>query len=72
MKRKTLILTAALVALLGLMTLAQGQGGNTAPPKISKGEQDLVQKITSAPDAAAKLNAAGDLIKKHPKTAIRG
>lgn len=72
MKRKTLILTAALAALLGLMTHAPGQGGTTPPPKISKDEQDLLQKITAAPDAAAKLKAAGDLIKKHPKTAIRG
>jgi tetratricopeptide (TPR) repeat protein len=72
MKRKTMILTAALVTLLGLMTNAQGQGGNTPPPNISQDEQNLAQKITSAPDAAAKLTAAGDLIKKHPKTAIRG
>lgn len=72
MKRKTVKLTVALVALLGLMTLAQGQGGNTPPPKISQDEQNLAQKMTSAPDAAAKLKAAGDLIKKHPKTAIRG
>ena len=71
MKRKALALTVALVALPGLMTYAQGQGGNTAPPKISQDEQSLAQKITSAPDAAAKLKAAGDLIKKHPKTAIR-
>jgi tetratricopeptide (TPR) repeat protein len=72
MKRKALALTVALVALLGLMTYAQGQGGNTARPKISQDEQSLAQKITSAPDAATKLKAAGDLIKKHPKTAIRG
>ena len=61
---------AALVALLGLMTVAQGQG--TSEPKISQDEQALAQKITAAPDAATKLKAAGELIKKHPKTAIRG
>jgi len=72
MKRKALGLTVAVVALLGLTTYAQGQGGNTAPPKISQDEQNLAQKITSAPDAPSKLKAAGDLIKKHPKTAIRG
>ena len=72
MKRKAVTLTVALVALLGLMTLAQGQGGTTPPPKISQDEQNLAQKITSAPDAASKLKAAGDLIKKHPKTGIRG
>lgn len=64
--------TITLVALLGLMTLAQAQGGNNPPPKISQGEQNLAQKINAAPDAAAKLKAAGELIKKHPKTAIRG
>jgi tetratricopeptide (TPR) repeat protein len=72
MKRTTMILTVALIALLGLMTFAQGQGDTKPAPKISKDEQNLVQKITSSPDAGAKLKAAGDLIKKHPKTAIRG
>lgn len=72
MKRRLVTLTIALAALLGLITLAQGQGGNNPPPKISRDEQKLAQKITAAPDAAAKLKAAGELIKKHPKTAIRG
>jgi tetratricopeptide (TPR) repeat protein len=72
MKRKIVISTITLVTLLGLTTLAQAQGGTNAKPNISQDEQNLAQKITSAPDAAAKLTAAGDLIKKHPKTAIRG
>lgn len=72
MKRRMVTFTITLVALLGLMTLAQAQGGNNPPPKISQGEQNLAQKINAAPDAAAKLKAAGELIKKHPKTAIRG
>jgi tetratricopeptide (TPR) repeat protein len=70
MRRKVVTLTAALVALLGLMTVAQGQG--TPAPKLSQDEQVLAQKITAAPDTAAKLKAAGELIKKYPKTAIRG
>ena len=65
-------MTAALVALLGQMALAQAQGGDNSKPNISKDEQSLAQKITSAPDAAAKLKAAGELIKKYPKTALRG
>ena len=72
MKRELRILTVTLVALLGLTTLAQAQGGNSTVPKISQDEQNLAQKITAAPDAAAKLTAAANLIKKHPKTAIRG
>jgi len=71
MKRKAVTLTATLVALLGLMTLVQAQGGNPKP-NISQDEQNLAQKINAAPDAAAKLKAAGELIKKHPKTGIRG
>lgn len=66
------ILTITLVALLGVTPLARAQGANSTPPKISQDEQNLAQKIAAAPDAAAKLKAAGDLVKKHPKTAIRG
>lgn len=72
MKRRAVTLMIALVALLGLMTLAQAQGGTSAKPNISQDEQTLAQKINAAPDAAAKLKAAIELIKKHPKTAIRG
>ena len=72
MKRTTGILTVALIVLLGLMTFAQGQADTKPAPKISQDEQKLLQQMTSAPDAAAKLKIAGDLIKKHPKTTIRG
>ena len=72
MKRKAVTLTVTLVALLGLTTFAQAQGGAKPQPKISQDEQTLLQKINAAPDAAAKLKAAIELIKKHPKTAIRG
>jgi hypothetical protein len=65
-------MTVALIALFSLMTSAQGQGAAQPAPKISEDEKNLVQKITAAPDAAAKLKAAGDLIKKHPKTTVRG
>ena len=70
MKRQAVILTSAFITLLGLIMQAQGQAAKT-PPKVSQDEQNLAQKITSAPDAAAKLKAAEDLIKKHPKTTLR-
>ena len=71
MKRQAVILTSSFITLLGLLMQAQGQAANNPQPKISQDEHNLVQKITSAPDAAAKLKAAADLIKKHPKTAVR-
>lgn len=72
MKRTTGTLAVALIALLGLITFAQGQGDTKPAPKISADEQNLLKKMNTAPDAAAKLKAAGDLIKKYPKTTIRG
>ena len=72
MKRHVSSLTIAWVAFFGLVTLAAAQGGNTPAPKISQDEQNLAQKINAAPDPAAKLKAAADLLKKHPKTSIRG
>ena len=65
----------ALVAIFGLITtgltstaLAQGGPGQ---PNVSAEEQSLAKAIMSAPDAAAKLKAAAELIKKHPKTTLR-
>src|SRR5712692_1384200 len=40
-------------------------------PDASPEEQSLAKAIMSAPDAAAKLKAAGELLKKYPKTALR-
>ncbi len=66
-----MLLTIALVTfVLGSQPPVPAQG-NTKP-NISQDESNLAQKINSAPDAAAKLKAAAELIRKHPKTAIRG
>jgi hypothetical protein len=40
-------------------------------PNASPEEMSLAKAIMTAPDAAAKLKAAAELIKKHPKTALR-
>ncbi|HEY5838865.1 MAG TPA: hypothetical protein VIT19_07505, partial [Pyrinomonadaceae bacterium] len=39
---------------------------------LAPDEGKLVDKINAAPDPSGKLAAAGELIKKYPKTAIRG
>lgn len=73
MKRKTFILAIALVAFINVVTLAQTPTAtpNTQQPKLAPDEGKLVDKIAAAPDPAGKLAAAGELIKKYPKTAIR-
>ena len=48
--------------------LAQGGPGQ---PNISADEENLAKAIVSAPDVAAKLKAAAELIKKYPKTSLR-
>ena len=50
---------------------ARAQQKQTDQPNLSPDEQKLASSIMSAKDAAAKLNAAAELIKKHPKTSIR-
>ncbi|MGH9903361.1 MAG: hypothetical protein ACRD68_16265, partial [Pyrinomonadaceae bacterium] len=40
-------------------------------PQASEGERKAAMKINEAPDAAAKLAAAGEFIKKYPKSALR-
>ena len=74
MKRKAFILAIALVAFINVVTFAQTPTPtpNTQQPKLAADEGKLVDKITAAPDPAGKLAAAGELIKKYPKTAIRG
>jgi hypothetical protein len=54
----------------GLTSVVPAQG-RPGLPNVSPEEQSLGQAIMSAPDAAAKLKAAADLIKKYPKTALR-
>jgi hypothetical protein len=71
MKRKAFILGIALVAFINVVTFAQTPTPNTQQPKLAPDEAKLADKITAAPDPAGKLAAAGELIKKYPKTAIR-
>ena len=40
-------------------------------PQVSEGERKAAAKIESAPDAAAKLQAAGEFVKKYPKSELR-
>jgi tetratricopeptide (TPR) repeat protein len=72
MIRKTLTLTIAIVALLGATIVTRAQAAGSQSPAISPDEASLADKIKAAPDAATKLKAAAELIKKYPKTAIRG
>lgn len=75
MKRKAFILAIAVVASINVVTFAQTPTptpiANTQP-KLAPDEGKLVDKITAAPEPSGKLAAAGELIKKYPKTAIRG
>lgn len=41
-------------------------------PKLSDGERKAAIKINTAADPAAKLQAAGEFVKKYPKSEIRG
>jgi hypothetical protein len=50
---------------------ARAQQKQTDQPNLSPDEQKLAGNIMSAKDAPAKLNAAAELIKKHPKTSVR-
>ena len=40
-------------------------------PKVSKDELQAAKKVEAAPDAAARLKAAGEFLKKHPNSPLR-
>lgn len=42
-----------------------------AAPNVSEGEEKLVKKLNSAPDAAAKIAVVEELLTKYPKTELR-
>jgi hypothetical protein len=42
-----------------------------AQPKVSPDEQKMAQAVNAAPDAAGKVKAGGDFVKKYPKSALR-
>lgn len=50
---------------------ARAQEKQPDRPNLSPDEQKLVNNIVTAKDAPAKLNAAAELIKKHPQTPVR-
>lgn len=49
----------------------RAQGGKSGQPDISSGEQTLLKGVTAAPNPAAKLKAAAELVKKYPKSSAR-
>jgi hypothetical protein len=54
-----------------VVSSARAQSGRSAQSNISSGEQTLLKEIDAAPDPAAKLKAAAELIKKYPKSSVR-
>lgn len=58
-------------ALRSSATAWQEQSKAADKPKVSGDEAKAAQKINSAPDAAAKLKAAGEFLKKYPKSSLR-
>lgn len=66
----------ALVAVTGLAALATPEYSRYAVQskdqgKVSEGEQKALAKIEASPDVAAKLAAAGEFVKKFPKSSLR-
>ena len=49
----------------------RAQSGQSGQPNISSGEQTLLKGLNAAPNPAAKLKAAAELIKKYPKSSAR-
>jgi tetratricopeptide (TPR) repeat protein len=41
------------------------------PAQVSEAETKAIAKITAAPDPAAKIQAAGEFVKKYPKSSVR-
>ena len=63
---------AAVNCMVGVnLTSVRAQGGKSGQPNISSGEQTLLKGINAAPNPAAKLKAAAELIKKYPKSSAR-
>lgn len=63
---------AAVSCLVGASTTsALAQAGKSGQPNISSGEQTLLKGINAAPNPAAKLKGAAELIKKYPKSSLR-
>ena len=52
-------------------TKAPQAGDNSKPSVLSEGEEKAVLKIKAAPDVPAKILAAGEFVKKYPKSTAR-
>jgi len=66
---KIIAVVLGAVLMSGIPVIAQQQQGSH--PEASADEQKLARSISTAPDAAAKLKLAEELIKKYPKTSLR-
>lgn len=75
MRIRSSVLTSVIILALAATFSTRGQGrggeGRMGGQNMSPEEQNLAKAIMSAPDAAAKLKAAAELIKKYPKTTVR-
>ncbi|MFN2510427.1 MAG: hypothetical protein ABR568_03165 [Pyrinomonadaceae bacterium] len=70
------ILVFSILVCIGPSAFSRHSSGATliqepAKPNISPAEAKAVEAINSAPDAAGKLAAAGEFVKKHPKSTLR-
>lgn len=64
--------SGALAIILALASSSfAAQDKKDQPPQVSKGEQEAGQKVEAAADIPAKLKAAGEFIKKYPKSTQR-
>jgi tetratricopeptide (TPR) repeat protein len=62
------VLLWVLITSLSIIAQPKGQPNQ---PSLSPDEQKMASNIVAAPDLAAKLKAAGEFIKKYPKSSIR-
>ncbi len=67
MRIRSILFCAAVLAVVTTASIAQPQ----IQSKPSPDELKAAQAIAAAPDATAKLKAATDFIKKHPKSSLR-
>jgi tetratricopeptide (TPR) repeat protein len=67
----SLVVICSLVFAGSVVSNAQGQDKDNNKPKVSEGEAKGAKAISSAPDAAAKLAAAAEFVKKYPKSSLR-
>jgi len=69
--RKICSLSLVICSLVFAGSIVSNAQGQDKKPKVSEGEAKGASAINSAPDAAAKLAAAGEFVKKYPKSPLR-